>query len=82
MGSISLYTGDDGQTHIEELSLADHPELADLQNAKGISFRESPAGRFFRAPDSGSFGRNWLSSSSAARVASVVSSSILLRRIA
>ncbi len=46
MSIMRLYTGDDGQTHIEELSLADHPELSDLQNAKGISFRESPAGRF------------------------------------
>ena len=46
MSIMRLYTGDDGQTHIEELSLADHPELADLQNAKGISFRETPAGRF------------------------------------
>ena len=46
MSIMRLYTGDDGQTHIEELTLADHPELADLQNAKGISFWESPAGRF------------------------------------
>ncbi len=46
MSIMRLYTGDDGQTHIEELSLADHPELADLQSAKGISFRESPVGRF------------------------------------
>ena len=45
MSIIRLYTGDDGQTHIEELALADHPELSDLQNATGISFRESPAGR-------------------------------------
>ena len=36
---IRLYTGKDGQTHIEELDLATHPELTTLQNAKGIVFR-------------------------------------------
>ncbi len=46
MGIFRLYTGDDGQSHIEELDLASHPELTSPQNTIGISFRESPAGRF------------------------------------
>ena len=45
--SISrLYTGDDGQSHLEELDLASHPELGQLQAAKGVSFRSTPAGTF------------------------------------
>ncbi|MFQ6030500.1 MAG: hypothetical protein ACE5Q6_23745 [Dehalococcoidia bacterium] len=45
--SISrLYTGDDGQSHLEELDLASHPELGQLQAAKGISFRSTPSGTF------------------------------------
>jgi quercetin dioxygenase-like cupin family protein len=45
--SISrLYTGDDGQTHIEEMDLASHPELTELQNTTGILFRSSEPGRF------------------------------------
>ena len=40
MGNFTrLYTGKDGKTHIEELDLTTHPELATLQNAKGIVFR-------------------------------------------
>jgi quercetin dioxygenase-like cupin family protein len=41
-----LYTGSDGQTHIEQLSLESHPELATLQRAEGIQFRSTPAGNF------------------------------------
>jgi len=43
---IRLYTGKDGQTHIEELDLTTHPELATLQNAKGIVFRTTKPGYF------------------------------------
>ena len=46
MGSIRLYTGDDGQTHLEETSLATHPELSNAVNTTNISFREHEAGRF------------------------------------
>ena len=46
MSIMRLYTGDDGQSHIEELDLASHPELEELQNAEGIVFRQSEAGRF------------------------------------
>ena len=43
---IRLYTGRDGQTHIEELDPATHPELTTLQNAKGIVFRTTKPGYF------------------------------------
>ena len=44
MGSIRLYTGDDGHSHIEEIDPPSHPEWSQLQNAKGIIFRASPPG--------------------------------------
>ncbi|HYW86258.1 MAG TPA: hypothetical protein VFB50_00700 [Chloroflexota bacterium] len=46
MQMIRLYTGSDGQSHIETLSLADHPELAELKPATGIAFRSQPPGHF------------------------------------
>jgi len=41
-----LYTGQDGQSHIEELDLESHPELATLQKAEGIIFRSFEPGHF------------------------------------
>jgi hypothetical protein len=41
-----LYSGSDGQTHIEHMDLESHPELAQLQKAVGIQFRSTPAGNF------------------------------------
>lgn len=46
MGIYRMYTGDDGQTHIEETTLAAHPELAEAVKATSITFRENEAGRF------------------------------------
>jgi quercetin dioxygenase-like cupin family protein len=46
MAITRLYTGDDGQTHLEELDLTSHPELTSLQSAKGIVFRRSEPGYF------------------------------------
>ena len=46
MAIYRLYAGDDGQSHIEETSLADHPELGDAQAAQSINFREWPPGHF------------------------------------
>ena len=46
MSFIRLYSGDDGQTHIEEMTLESHPNLKELQKNVGISFRETPAGNF------------------------------------
>ena len=43
---IRLYTGPDGNTRMETLDLASHPELTTLQAAKGIVFRTSQPGHF------------------------------------
>ncbi len=45
--SISrIYTGSDGQSHIEELDLKARPDLTSPQVAKSIVFRTTPAGQF------------------------------------
>ena len=46
MAVFRMYTGADGQTHLEEQSLGSHPVLTSPQNAKHIVFREMPAGTF------------------------------------
>ena len=46
MGITRLYTGADGQTHIEELDLASHPELTSLMATKGVVFRTAQPGHF------------------------------------
>ena len=46
MPFFRLYTGPDGKSHIEDLDLASHPELTQLQAAEGIVFRSDPPGRF------------------------------------
>ena len=46
MAIYRLYAGNDGQSHIEETSLANHPELTEGQAARSISFREWPPGHF------------------------------------
>jgi quercetin dioxygenase-like cupin family protein len=46
MGITRLYTGADGQTHIEELDFASHPELTQLLATKGVVFRTTEPGRF------------------------------------
>ncbi len=46
MGIYRLYTGDDGQSHIESIDLDSHPEWKDGLNAKTINFQEWPPGRF------------------------------------
>ena len=46
MKFIRLYTGDDGETHVEERNLADYPELASAQAAKSISFHTYQPGHF------------------------------------
>jgi hypothetical protein len=40
-----LYTGDDGQTHIEYLDISDQ-KWSELQPATGIAFRSQPPGHF------------------------------------
>ena len=46
MGIFRLYTGTDGQSHLEELDLASHPELTAPHPTAGIVFRTSEPGRF------------------------------------
>ena len=46
MGIFKMYTGSDNETHIEELSLADHPELGELQIVKGLQIQKNEGGRF------------------------------------
>lgn len=41
-----LYSGPDGESHMEELDLADHPELANLHGASGIVFKSYEPGYF------------------------------------
>ena len=41
-----LYTGPDGQTHLEWMNVESHPELGTLQNAVGIQFRSTEPGNF------------------------------------
>ncbi|MEE8442228.1 MAG: hypothetical protein V3S37_00640 [Dehalococcoidia bacterium] len=46
MALYHLYTGDDGQSHVEVLDLASHPEMTEGQATTDIVFREAPPGRF------------------------------------
>ena len=46
MAIYRLYTGDDGESHIEELDLTSHPELGAGQDVSTITFREWPAGHY------------------------------------
>ncbi|HLY67226.1 MAG TPA: hypothetical protein VKU60_16940 [Chloroflexota bacterium] len=47
MRFIHLFTGDDGKSHVEPMTLESHPELGTLQATKGIQFRELEAGYFY-----------------------------------
>ena len=46
MAIVRLYTGEDGESHFEELTLESHPELTSLQPTQGIQFRNMEAGYF------------------------------------
>jgi quercetin dioxygenase-like cupin family protein len=46
MGLYRLYTGADGESHIEDLKPEDHSELRQLQGAAGIRLQEFPAKQF------------------------------------
>ncbi len=41
-----VYTGQDGQSHLEKQDMASRPELTQEQVATTITFREAPPGRF------------------------------------
>ena len=46
MGIFRLYSGDDGQSHLEELHIADHPGLSKAMAVSTITFREWQPGHF------------------------------------
>ena len=46
MGTFRMYTGSDGQTHIETIDLAKTPSWTEGLNASKITFRSAPVGRF------------------------------------
>ncbi len=46
MGIYRLYSGTDGESHLEELDLAALPELSQAQPTSSMTFREWPAGHF------------------------------------
>jgi quercetin dioxygenase-like cupin family protein len=44
MGIFRMYTGSDGQSHLEEQTLSSHPTLAEPRAAAQIEFHEVPVG--------------------------------------
>jgi hypothetical protein len=46
MAIVRLYSGEDGQSHLEDLDPADHPELLTLQRASGVVFKVDPPNHF------------------------------------
>ena len=46
MPTFRLYTGSDGQSHVEPIDLAKHPEWTKGLATTQIAFREDPVGRF------------------------------------
>ena len=46
MGMTRLYTGPDGQSHLEEVDPGSQPSLTTLHGAKGVVFRATEPGHF------------------------------------
>lgn len=46
MGTYRLYTGSDGQSHVEEIDLSRTPDWTRGQPTTNITFREAPVGNF------------------------------------
>ena len=46
MAIFRMYTGSDGQSHLEEQTINAHPVLAEERSAAHIQFREIPVGAF------------------------------------
>ena len=40
MGIYRLYSGTDGESHLEEMDLSQHPDLSEAQLTANITFRE------------------------------------------
>ena len=58
MGIYRMYSGDDGETHIEEQTLESHPNLGSLQPVEGLRVWRMEPGHFadfHPAPD-----RRWM----------------------
>jgi len=54
MGIYKMYSDADGETHIEEMDLARHPDLMNLQKVAGLKLQKAEEGRFsdfHTAPD-------------------------------
>ena len=47
MSITRIYTGEDGQSHLEELKLEEHPELSSMMPATAIQLRSTPPGHFY-----------------------------------
>ena len=45
MAFFRLYSGDDGESHMDEVILENAPNLTDLHDAKRVVFRSAPIGR-------------------------------------
>ncbi len=46
MAIFRLYTGSDGNSHLEEQTITAHPILSETRSSVHIQFRELPAGAF------------------------------------
>ena len=46
MGTFRMYSGTDGQTHIETIDLDKTPSWKEAQQTTNITFRSAPVGRF------------------------------------
>ena len=46
MAFYRLYSGADGESHMEEVTLESAPDLTNLHGAKGVVFRAAAPGRF------------------------------------
>lgn len=46
MPMTRLYTGPDGQSHLEDVDAGAHPDLTKLHDAKGVAFRRFESGHF------------------------------------
>ena len=46
MGIYRMYTGEDNETHIEELSLTSHPEIGPLQTVNGMQIQQKAGGEY------------------------------------
>ena len=46
MAIMRIYTGSDGQSHLEEMDLDSHPDLTSMHGVSGIQFRSQEPGHF------------------------------------